>query len=36
MKIIVEINAAEGGAHSKLLVKDMYSTYKKVAERRCL
>ena len=35
-QIILEINAAEGGAHSKLLVDNMLKTYIKVAERECL
>lgn len=34
--IIVEIKAAEGGKHSKLLVKDLLGVYARVAQRRCL
>jgi protein subunit release factor A len=34
--IIVEIRAAEGGADSKLLVKDQYNIYQKMAARECL
>jgi len=36
MQIIIEINAAEGGKHSKLLVEDMLTAYQKVCQRRCL
>ena len=34
--IIVEIRGAEGGDHSKLLVKDMATTYRKVCEKNKL
>lgn len=34
--IIVEIKAAEGGQHSKLLVKDMFGVYAKVCLLNCL
>jgi peptide chain release factor 1 len=34
--IIVEIRGAEGGDHSKLLVKDMATTYRKVCEKKNL
>ena len=36
MEIILEIKAAEGGKHSKMLVKDMVKVYGKVAKRRYL
>lgn len=34
--VIVEVKAAEGGSHSKLIVKDMLSAYQKAVQRRCL
>jgi len=34
--IIVEIKGAEGGDHSKLIVKDMLAVYQKAALRRRL
>lgn len=34
--LIIEIRSAEGGADSKLLVKDMLAAYEKAAQRRCL
>ena len=34
--IIVEIRAAEGGADSKLLVKDQLNIYKRMAAKECL
>lgn len=34
--VVVEIRAAEGGLDSKLLVKDQFNIYKKMAVRGCL
>jgi protein subunit release factor A len=34
--IVVEIRAAEGGADAKLLVRDQFVVYVKLAERRGL
>jgi len=36
MSIIVEIRAAEGGTDAKLLVRDQYDIYSRLATRRCL
>jgi len=36
MSIIVEIRAAEGGEDAKLLVRDQFSIYCKLAARRGL
>ena len=35
-KVIVEIRAAEGGEHSKLLVLDQFGVYARLAQRQCL
>lgn len=35
-KLIIEIRAAEGGAESKLLVKDQFSIYAKACVSECL
>jgi protein subunit release factor A len=34
--IIIEIRAAEGGDDSKLLVKDQYNIYQRMAAKECL
>lgn len=36
MSVIVEIRAAEGGEHSKILVQDQFVMYCKLAARRGL
>lgn len=36
MSVIVEIRAAEGGDHSKVLVARQYDIYSKLEGRRCL
>lgn len=35
-QVIVEIRAAEGGADSKLLVREQLAAYMKAADRGCL
>lgn len=35
-KLIVEIRSGEGGAESKLLVKDQFSVYAKACVLECL
>jgi len=34
--IIIEIRAAEGGDDAKLLVKDQYNIYQRMAAKECL
>jgi len=36
MALIVEIRAAEGGEHSKLLVYEQFNVYSKMGGRGCL
>jgi len=36
MSIIVEIRSGEGGTDAKLLVKDQFNIYQKMAIRECL
>ena len=36
MSIIIEIRAAEGGLDAKLLVRDQFTLYTKLAQRRRL
>lgn len=36
MSLIVEIHAAEGGSHAKLLVLDQFAIYTKLCQRRGL
>lgn len=36
MSVIVEIRAAEGGEHSKLLVYKQYDVYRRMEARGCL
>jgi hypothetical protein len=35
-KVIVELRGAEGGAHSKRLLDNISTAYKKAAEKHCL
>ncbi len=36
MTLLIEIRAAEGGEDAKLLVRDQFNIYKKMAAKECL